>query len=460
MVTARDQALVWDDACTNRPAVTAPARRTLGFGTCLALVVGNLIGSGIYLLPASLAPLGWNGMAGWAISIVGGLSLAHVFARLSAHLPASGGPYAYARAAFGPGPAFVVAWSYWVMLWGGNGGVAIAVVSALSLVVPGLGATPGLAGLLAIALVWVVTAINISGVTAAGRVQVVTLLLKLVPLVAVPLIALGLLVERGSAALLPAAPVPISLDGIAMAAALTFWGFLGLESATIPAGHFENPRRNIPLATMVGTVLTGFVYILVSLTIMLLMPHAQTAASPAPIAAFIGNHLGATAAGAVALFAAISAFGTLNGFVLVQGEMPWAMAMGGVFPRWLARTSARGTPARAHIVSSLLLSAVMLSNFTRSMGDLFTFIALISIAAGLVAYFVCALAAIKLLHRERLVWLSGGLASGFALWTLYGCGLVAMAWALGLVLAGLPIYLWVRLAERDPPGGPPERSAE
>jgi APA family basic amino acid/polyamine antiporter len=295
--------------------------------------------------------------------------------------------------------------------------------------------------------VWLVTGINIWGVDAAGRVQVVTLLLKLVPLIAVPLIAVGVLAQHGGAAPMPFAPMPLSLSAAAAAAALTFWGFLGLESATVPAGHITNPRRNIPLSTLVGTVLTGIIYIFVSMTILLLMPYQQAAASHSPIAEFIGNYWGVAAAGAVTLFAAISSFGTLNGFVLVQGEMPWAMARGGVFPRWLGKTSSRGTPARAHIVSSLLLTLVMLPNFTRSLGDLFAFIALISIAAGLIAYFACAAAALKLLHREPLIWISAPLSCFFAIWTLYGCGLTVTLWALGLLLLGLPIYIWVKLAE-------------
>ncbi len=428
---------------------TSQTGRVLGFWTCLALVVGNLIGSGIYLLPASLAPFGWNAFIGWIVTIGGALCLAHVFARLAAHLPAAGGPYAYTNAAFGKGPAFVVAWSYWVMLWSGNGAIAVAVVSALSLLVPAIGATPGLAAMLAIALVWLVTWINIRGVGLAGRVQLVTTLLKLLPLVAVPLIAIALLGREGSAAVPPGPGVPVSAGAVAAAAALTFWGFLGLESATVPADKVADPRRTIARATLWGTAATGLVYLLVSTSIALLMPYEQAAKSPAPIAEFIGAHWGGGAAAAVALFAAISAFGTLNGFVLVQGEMPWAMARGGVFPRWLAETSSRGTPARAHIVSSVLLTIVTLMNYARSLADLFAFIALVSIAAGLIAYLSCALAALKLLPRERMVKVTAPLAAAFALWAMVGCGWQAVGWGAVLLMLGLPIYLWVRRFEGE-----------
>lgn len=425
--------------------------RVIGLGACLALVVGNLIGSGIYLLPASLAPLGWNALIGWIVTTAGALCLAHVFARLSAHLPAAGGPYAYTRAAFGHVPAFFVAWGYWIMLWLGNAAVAVGIVSALALLMPGIGTLPGLPALLTVILVWLVTGINLLSVGAVARVQVVTVLLKLLPLAAVVMIAGALLLRHGAGAIVPQHPVPIGAGAVATAAALTFWGFLGLESATVPAGRIADPRRTIPLATLAGTVITAMIYILVSTIIATMMPTEVTAKSPAPLAQFIGAHWGAQAAGAVAIFAAISAFGTLNGFVLVQGEMPWAMAEGGVFPRWLRKTSARGIPVRAHIVSSALLTLVTLMNYTRSMTDLFQFIALVSIAAGLVAYLACSLAVLKLMPRERLVWVTGPLSAAFSLWVLYGCGLATIGWAGALMVLGLPIYWWVRTFEHDPP---------
>lgn len=425
--------------------------RVIGLGACLALVVGNLIGSGIYLLPATLAPMGWNALIGWIVTTAGALCLAHVFARLAAHLPAAGGPYAYTRAAFGHVPAFFVAWAYWNMVWLGNAAVAVGVVSAVALLMPGIDAVPGLPAILTVALVWLVTGINMVSIGAVARFQVVTVMLKLIPLGAVIVIAAALLLKHGEGAIVAQHAVPIGGSAIAIAAALTFWGFLGLESATVPAGRIADPRRTIPLATLGGTAITALLYILVSTAVSTMVPTDQLAKSPAPVAAFVGAYWGAWAAGAVAIFAAISALGALNGFVLVQGEMPWAMAEGGVFPRWLRKTSARGIPVRAHIVSSVLLTIVTLMNYARSMTDLFQFIALVSIAAGLVAYLACSLAVLRLMPREPLVWVTGPLSAIFSLWVVYGCGLATVAWAGVLLLLGLPIYWWVRTFEHDPP---------
>ena len=413
-------------------------RGILGFWAVLALVVGNMIGSGIYLLPATLAPLGWNQMIGWLVSIVGALGLAVVFARLGARLPLAGGPYAYADAAFGPLTGFTAAWSYWVMMWAGNGAIAVAVASNLSLVFPVIGALPGLPALLAVGCVWLLTLVNIAGVREAGRVQAVTTVLKLLPLVVLAGLAGWMLLSGAPRA--PDPGVPLAGRAIASAAGLTFWGFLGLESATIPADKVADARRVVPRATLVGVVLVGLIYLAISGTFALFMPMARAAGSPAPIADLLGEHFGTGAADVVALFAAISAFGALNGFILIQGEMPWVMARGGVFPAWFGRESARGTPVRAHLVSSLLLTAVTLLNYRRGMADLFGFIASVSLAAGMLSYFASTVAVFRLLPGDRLAAVAAIVGAAFTVWAAWGLGRIALGYGAMLILAGFPVY--------------------
>lgn len=428
--------------------------RQLGFWALLALVIGNMIGSGIYLLPATLAPLGWNQMIGWMITIGGALCLAIVFAGLSARVPKAGGPYAYADAAFGPLAGFVAAWAYWVMTWVGNGAIAIAVISNLSLVFPAIGQTPGLPALLAVACIWLLTLVNISGVRAAGRVQEATTLLKIVPLVLLILLALWFAMSGAPRAPDPA--VPLTGNAIALAAGLTFWAFLGLESGTVPADKVESPERNVPRATLIGIAIAGLIYLGISLSFAFYMPVAEAATSPAPVADFLGKTFGPGIAAVVALFAAISAFGTLNGWILVQGEMPWAMARGGVFPRWFAAESARGTPLRGHLVSSALLTGLVLLNSQKGMGKLFEFIGSVSISAGLVAYLLSALAAIKLIPGDKRVLLAAMVAAAFTLWAEWGLGLAAIQYGALLIGAGLLLYPLVRTAGSSAAtGGPP-----
>lgn len=416
--------------------------RGLNFWMVLALCVGNMIGSGIYLLPATLAPLGTNQLYGWIVTIGGATCLAAVFARMGAKLPFAGGPYAYAQAAFGPFAGFITAWSYWVLLWAGNGAIALAVVSNLSLVMPWIGQTAGLPALLAVGCVWAMTWINIRGVRAAGAFSIVTTALKLLPLVL--LIGLALWLAATGVPHVVQPPVSIAPSAIAAAAGLTFWGFLGLESATVPAGKVENAARVVPLATLIGVVLTGAVYLGISLAFWAYMPQAEAAASPAPVADFLGRQFGSRMASVVAVFAAISAFGTLGGFILLQGELPQAMARGGVFPAWFAADGPRGTPVRGHVVSSLLLSAVTLLNFGKGMGDLFQFIASISLAAGMLSYFMSMLAAIRLLPGERWLIVVALTGAAFIGWATWGLGASAVGYGAVLVAAGLPVYWAVR----------------
>jgi len=424
--------------------MTASGQRGLGFWALLALVIGNMVGSGIYVLPAQLAPLGWNQFAGWGVTIVGALALGLVFAALGRRLPLAGGPYAYARAAFGPLAGFVAAWAYWVMSWVGNAAVAVAVVSALALIFPALGTTTGAPALLAVACVWIVTLVNIRGVRAAGRLQEWTVALKLLPLVLLILLALWFALSGAPRA--PDPQVAFTADKVAFAAGLTFWGFLGLEAATVPADKVEDAQRNIPRATLWGVALTGVIYLGISAAFAFYMPVEEAAASPAPVAAFLGRVFGPEVATAVALFAAISAFGTLNGWILVQAEMPWAMAKGGVFPQWFAAEGRHGTPVRSHLVSSGLLTLITLMNYSRGMTDLFAFIASVSLAAGLVAYLMAALAALKLERGNVLTLLAGLVAVAFFFWAEWGLGTEAMGYAALLIAAGLPVYWSVRSA--------------
>jgi len=437
---------------------TAAPPRQLGFWMCLALVIGNMIGSGFFLLPATLAPFGWNGVAGWIITTAGALCLALVFARLARAYPQAGGPYAYSRLAFGPFPAFVVAWSYWVSMWVGNVAIATGVVAPLSTVFP---AITSYSAIITLALVWSLTAINCFGAKTVGRIQLVTTILKFLPLAAVILLVILVLAAGGGEAATELRRSDLAFSGqtgIAAAAVLTLWSFLGLESATVPAERIKNPSRNIPRATFIGVIVTGLIYTFVCSSVALLMPVEQVANSGAPMAEFIGAHWGGPAATLIALFAAVAAFGTLNGWVLMQGELPWAMAKDGVFPGWLAKLSRFGTPARAHIVTSLLLTIVLALNYTRTMADLFGFLILLATTASLVAYLVCSLAAVRLGVGRKAVPIFI-LAALFSLWAIWGSGVEAMKWGAALLISGIPVYFLMRWRAATPaaaaPAAPP-----
>ncbi|WP_255416945.1 APC family permease [Erythrobacter sp. HKB08] len=428
---------------------SAPAKgsgRKLGLYAAIALVMGNMIGSGVFLLPASLAPFGWNAVLGWIVTTAGTLVLAWVLAALTKGRPLAADPAGFVTEAFGRLPAFLVSWVYWVSVWTAVASIAVAGVSYLSMFIPAIGETAMAPALSAIALVWAMTLINLRGVHAAGRFQIVTVLLKLLPLIAIIVIA-ALVLGSGSGEIRPFEMREINGVDLRGAAALTLFALLGFECASLAAARVENPQVNIPRATMWGTALTGLVYLLVCSAVALMLPEALVAASPAPLATFIETYWNPEAAALVSLFAIVSCVGAINGWVLMQGEMPRNMADRRMLPAWWGRTDDGGTPRRALIASSLVATACLLLNSSRSMQGIYEFMLLLSTSSALWLYLACTLAAWRM-RVARGFALVGAL---YALWTLWGAGLEASGWSLVLMVAGLPLW-W--LARREDARGP------
>jgi APA family basic amino acid/polyamine antiporter len=258
-----------------------PERRLLGFWTCTALVVGNTIGIGIFLLPAVLAPFGLNALLGWGVTVAGCLVLARAFARLAKVFPDADGPYGYIRRTLGDSTAFLAIWCYWLSLWITNATIAVGVVGYLHAVLPGLAdvAPPWLT---ALAMLWLFIASNLFGVRTSGPVQIAMTTLKLLPMAAVILLGIWLLASEPASYVSDLPPTPIALPQVMAASTLALFAMLGFESASVPAGRVRDPGRTIPRATLVGTVLTAAIYIAVSVIPMLLIPQSELATSTAP----------------------------------------------------------------------------------------------------------------------------------------------------------------------------------
>lgn len=415
----------------------AARHHKLGFWMCLALVMGNMIGSGVFLLPASLAPYGWNAVAAWGVTIAGAVALGLVIARLTRALPEANGAIGIVEHVWGPVPGFVIGWAYWVSIWTAVVTIAVAAISYASVFVPILGRWPGVS---ALALMWLLILVNLRGARAAGGFQLATTVLKLMPLIAV-IVIIGIILARdGTARLAPWPTEGLALGQINIAATLTLWALLGFESATICANKIERPEVIIPRATVVGVVATGIIYLIVCSGIELMLPAAEAAASPAPFGLFVEREWGSGAGLAISAFAAISAIGALNGWILLQGELPLDMARRAMLPPWLAGTDDTGTPARALTVSGILASILVLLQSGSGTADLFKFMLLISTSANLWFYLAASLTALRL----GLVMPVAAFGAIYSIWTLWGAGVVASAWCVGLMALGLPVYLWVR----------------
>jgi APA family basic amino acid/polyamine antiporter len=421
----------------------------LGYWTAVALVMGNMIGSGVFLLPASLAPHGGMALAGWIVSAGGSICLAVVFARLALAHPASGGPYAYTRRAFGELAGFLVAWGYWISTWSATAALAVAFVGYLDPFVPGLVRHPATAALLAIGAVWILTAVNIRGIREAGRVQVVTTALKILPLVAIGIA--GLTVLQPAHFAIPAADPPALARSLLATVTLTLWAFLGLECATIPAASIHDAGRTIARATVTGTVLAAVLYVLSTVGVMSVVPPETLRDTTAPLADAARALAGDAAAAIVALGAAISCFGALNGWILMAGQLPLAASRDGMFPRVFGRVSARGTPAAGLMIAAVLTTTLVMMNASRGLVEIFTFVILLSTLSTLVPYVFCSLAGLfdpggrpaPGRGRSGRASIVAMLAFGYAMLAVGGAGADVVYWGFLLLLAGLPVHVWM-----------------
>ena len=434
---------------------TDTSRRTIGLWTATALVVGNMIGSGVFLLPASLASYGGISLVGWLFTAAGSFLLAWVFARMARGFPRTGGPYAYSRRAFGDFVGFQTAWAYWLAAWLGNVAIATAFVSYLGhFIDPLAGSTTGdhvLQAVVAAAAIWGLTLVNLWGIRQAGAVQAATTVLKLVPLVAIAFVGI-LWVKSGNF-------TPFNASGgsaysaISGSAALTLWAFIGLESATVPAESVRDPERNVARATLVGTVVAAVVYILGSMAVLGILDGKALAGSSAPFADAASQIWGGWAGDAVAIGAIISTFGCLNGWILLQGQMPFAAARDGLFPKAFGRLNKNGVPGFAIVVSTVLLTVFMIPNYNSGTVNRFTDFILLATTTTLIAYVYGASAQLMLMVQDRERFGDGHvvremvialLASAYAVWALYGAGYRSTAWAAMLVMAGIPFYVWLK----------------
>ena len=420
----------------------AEPRRSLGLATTTSMVIGNMVGSGVFLLPASLAMYGIYSLWGWLFSAGGALVLAWVFSSLSRRSPRAGGPYAYPREAFGEFAGFLIAWMYWISIASAVAAIAVAFASYLTALVPVLGTHPLAGAGAAVATSWLLTGVNIWGVRAAGRVQLITVILKLSPLLALG--AFGIFYfDPHMLAVGHGGGTPLS--ALNSCAALTMWAFVGLECATVPADRVKDPQKTIPRATLLGTAIAAAFYILCTMAVMGVTPAAALAHSDAPFALAAQRLWGDWAGDLIALAAVISCFGALNGWILMSGQFPRAVAQDSLFPRVFAREVSRGTPAVGLVFSTLVGTVLILMNYSHGMVGMFNVIILIATFFTLVPYMLCAMAEVLLSrgvkrHTRNVVLAS--LAFLFALWAAAGTGKASLYWGTLVMMAGLPVYVW------------------
>lgn len=420
------------------------SNKKIGLWSSTSLVVGNMIGSGVFLLPASLAVFGSISLFGWIFSSIGAVLLALVFGKLAKLAPDTiGGPYAYTRLGFGDFPAYLVAWGYWISIWSTNAAIAVAFVGYMNVLFPVILEYKPLAIILGLGVIWIFTWINSKPIRTVAIVQIITSLFKILPIFLVGFIGIAYINSENF--------YPINISGesnfsaITATTTLTLFAFLGMESATVSSKFTKDASTTIKKSTMLGTLLTVIVYILSSVAIMGIVPQEILSKSSAPFADAAGVFWGDSAKFIVAIGAVIATLGALNGWILIQGQIPMAASQDKLFPKIFGKVNGNNSPIIGIILSSILASLLMSLNYSKSLIDAFTFMMKLSTLSVLTPYLLSTLSLMILIKKddgkvaiEKVILITSTIT--FCIWVIIGCGLEIIGWGLLLLAIGIPFY--------------------
>ncbi|MGH4139518.1 amino acid permease [Clostridium sp.] len=430
-------------------------KRELGLAAATAIVVGNCIGSGIFTSAASLAAASnpKTAMLAWVITAIGSLLIALSFASLGTAMPRTGGPIVYTRAAFGDFAGFLIAWTYWIGAWVGNAAIITAFMLYFTYFFPAA-TTPVLAFLITSAVLWFFTIVNILGVKGAGMVSIVTTVLKISALVVFVVIA-GMHFNPDMLSTVSSAEVS-GMGTLPAAIAIALWAFVGIESATVPAGEIKDPEKNIRKSTIYGTLIAAAVYLIVSIVAMGVLDQATLAGSKAPLADIINAATGGTWGGNfIAIGAIISTLGATSGWVLTTARSAFGAAQDKLFPEVFGRVHPKyKTPVISLVISGVAANILLILNYVGSLNAAFNFMLLLATLAFLPAYAFAAAADIVLLKKHSIdfnIWnflknsFVALLAFAYSIYAIYGTGSQVVMYGFILMLVGIPVYLYMML---------------
>jgi arginine:agmatine antiporter len=409
------------------------------------LVAGNMIGTGVFLLPVNLASVGGIAVFGWILATAGAAALGLVFAKLGELDPKEGGPYAYARDFLGPYVGFQTNYIYWFGNWIGNVAIAIAAVGYLAEFIPSVAGPP--ASVIATALViWVLTFANILGPRVIGALETWTMSLALIPILAIAFFGW---IWFDKATLLSGWNVTggSNFSAVSRAASMALWAFMGIESAAVSAGVIENPRRNIPRATLMGLALAAVVYILSSTVIMGIIPNDELQRSHAPFAEAARLAIGNTGAIVISLCAILKSIGSLGGWMLLVGQSAKAAADDGMFPATFARLNKNGVPGRGLVIVGILMTIVLFATMSPTIAGQFNRIIDLAVILIVLPYVYSAVAMVKVVHDQKLPartfqtfkWIAIA-AVVYCLWAVKGGNPETVVGAMIALLVSVPLY--------------------
>ncbi len=418
--------------------------KKIGFWEVLALVLGAQVGSGILILPTELAPFGLYTIIGCFVACIGAMSLAFIFSDLCNRFPKTGGPAVYANEAFGRTASFFTGWTYWLVSWISTSIVVIACAGYLSPFIDHLG--PDAYIIAELIVLFAVTAINCISVELSGKLELALTVLKFIPLIVIPLFAIPKF-NIGNFSLAQEFHNVCPLSIISSCTLIAFWGFIGVECATAPAGAVKNPKKNIPLAIVFGTLCAAILYLVNCLGIMGAIPNEILARSHAPFIDFAeSTYLGQTAKVIISIVGFIICLGTLNAWTLASGQIALGMANEELLPKYFKIRNKRKSPVFNIIVSSIGIAVILFltrqSSIAKQLKDIIDF----SVISFLFIYFASSISYMKLFVKEnnKIKNTIGIFACCFCTYVIACSSAHAILVASMFTISGLLLYPWIK----------------
>lgn len=420
-------------------------KRAFGFWQSWALVVGTMIGSGIFLLPSVLAPYGSLSIIGWVLTAAGTLLIALTLGSLSSQIDKEGGPYAFAHEVLGPAFGFLIGWGLWISFWVSIAATSVAFAGYASTLIPSIEHSGVIRTATSLLMIWTLALIFFFGMRGVGFTQLITTIGKLIPLLLIPV--MGFLIGEQD--------IDFSVSGVseegfftivAKVILITMWAFLGIEVATIPVKDTINPKRTIPRAILFGLIAVTFVYLFATLGIWYLVPADTLSQSPSPFADAAEIVFGPIGATLVAVGVMISMIGSINGCLVGTVILPQSMVTDGLAPRLFTERNRHGIAWKSLLIAVALITLILLLNTSSQLVGLFEFLIILSTLTALLPYAASAVADLVIQMRSQprnittLSFLRALGALVFSVCVIWGAGLETIIYGAILLLFGLLLY--------------------
>jgi len=416
------------------------------------IVAVNMMGSGIIMLPTNMAKVGAISLLSWIVTAVGSMAIAYGFAQAGIFNQRPGGMSAYAEDAYGKSGFFMVFFLYFLSLAIGNVAIAISALGYLAAFFPWLSSTPISTCLGVIALLWLTTVANFGGPSVTGRIGSITVWGVIIPVAG--LSAIGWLWFSSETFKAAWNPQGLSLaQGMGSSISLTLWAFLGMESAAQNSDAVENPKRNVPLACMLGTLGAAVIYVLSTTVIQGIVPNADLAKSTAPFALAYAQMFSPLVGNIIMALAVMACLGSLLGWQFTIAQTGKSAADDHMFPAFFSKINRMGAPITGMIILGIVQSVLALSTISPSLSEQFGALVNLAVVTNVVPYIISLSALMVMMKaakvpdgKYRIVVVVALVAMLYSVYAIYASGHDAVMG--GMLVMGIAFVIWGFIAPR------------